>query len=90
LPSLAGIVTTTAALDFETMTVTSFPLQVTVTDGQATATSTVTMTVNNVNEAPIFTSSIYRTNVTDGAVSFDWKLLYHLHRSNVIAQYIYI
>jgi len=66
----AGIITTKANLNYETLGQTNFELTVTVSDAIATVTSTVTLTVLDVNEAPTFTSNTYRTNVQDGAVGY--------------------
>ena len=78
----AGVITTKAVPNFETMGQTNFPLVVTVTDTIVTVTSTVTLTVNNVNEAPVLNSNIYRTTVADGAVGNHGNtLLTLLHRS---------
>jgi len=66
--SSAGVISTKAELDFETMGQTNFPLLVTVTDTIVTVTSTITLTVNNVNEPPVLNSNTYRTNILDGAV----------------------
>jgi len=60
---------------------TNFPLVVTVTDTIVTVTSTVTLTVNNVNEAPVLNSNIYRTTVADGAVGYPGNELLALMHS---------
>jgi len=65
----AGVITTKALLDYETMGVTNFVLDVTVTDTIVTRTSSVTITVMNVNEAPTFNAAVYKTNVPDREVS---------------------
>jgi len=65
----AGVISTKATLNYETLSQTNFVLTVTVSDSIATATSTVTLTVLNINEAPIFNANTYRTNVPDGTVS---------------------
>jgi len=66
----AGVITTRAVIDYETMGQTNFPLKVTVTDTIVTATSTITLTIIDLNEAPALNSNTYRTNVNDGAVKY--------------------
>ncbi|WAR18902.1 PCD16-like protein [Mya arenaria] len=62
-----GVITTKAVVDYEALPQTSFPIQVTVTDGIKTATDTVTINVNDLNEPLVWNSATYRTDVADGA-----------------------
>ncbi|KAK3592243.1 hypothetical protein CHS0354_003759 [Potamilus streckersoni] len=55
----SGIISTSADLDFETMTSKTFTLTVSVTDGKLSASSTLVVQVLDVNERPSFEQSAY-------------------------------
>ena len=64
--SSAGIVTTTQALDYES--VTSYTLIVSVSDGSASMNTTLTITVVDTNDSPQFTNAPYAVNVDENDV----------------------
>ena len=64
--SSAGIVTTTQALDYESIT--SYTLIVSVSDGSASMNTTLTITVVDTNDSPQFTNAPYAANVDENDV----------------------
>lgn len=64
--SSAGIVTTTQALDYESIT--SYTLIVSVSDGSASMNTTLTITVVDTNDSPQFTNAPYTVNVDENDV----------------------
>lgn len=64
--SSAGIVTTTQALDYESIT--SYTLIVSVSDGSASMNTTLTITVVDTNDSPQFTNAPYAVNVDENDV----------------------
>ena len=64
--SSAGIVTTTQALDYESIT--SYTLIVSVSDGSASMDTTLTITVVDTNDSPQFTNAPYAANVDENDV----------------------
>lgn len=64
--SSAGIVTTTQALDYESIT--SYTLIVSVSDGLASMNTTLTITVVDTNDSPQFTNAPYTVNVDENDV----------------------
>ena len=64
--SSAGIVTTTQALDYESIT--SYTLIVSVSDGSASVNTTLTITVEDTNDSPQFTNAPYAVNVDENDV----------------------
>lgn len=64
--SSAGIVTTTQALDYESIT--SYTLIVSVFDGSASMNTTLTITVVDTNDSPQFTNAPYAVNVDENDV----------------------
>ena len=64
--SSAGVVTTTQALDYESIT--SYTLIVSVSDGSASMNTTLTITVVDTNDSPQFTNAPYTVNVDENDV----------------------
>ena len=64
--SSAGIVTTTQALDYESIA--SYTLIVSVSDGSASMNTTLTITVVDTNDSPQFTNAPYAANVDENDV----------------------
>jgi len=65
----AGLITTSAGINYESIPSTSFTFLVTVSDGTATDMQPITIDVINVNEAPAFSQMSYSLSTTEGAVS---------------------
>jgi hypothetical protein len=68
LPFVAGVIETSAAMDYDVMTSSSFTFTVYVTDSKDTATATLTINVININEAPSFGHTSYSVNGDEGTV----------------------
>ena len=65
--SVTGIISTASTIDFESCS--SYSLTISVSDGTATVTTPLTITVNNINDAPVFTSAPYTLTLNEGTLS---------------------
>jgi len=66
----AGLIkTTSSAMDYESLTSTSFNFQVAVSDGASSDLQAIVIDVINVNEAPSFSQTAYTLSASEGAVS---------------------
>ena len=69
-----------ATLDFET--VTQYLIEVAVADPLHTVTATVTVIIDDVNEAPYFTTTYYEDTLDDTHVSINFLVNSHCSRIN--------
>ena len=69
-----GYLTVSSTLDYESLTNTSYILNITATDGKNTATATISLIVTDQNEAPVFQQIQYSVEVNESAVRILLKL----------------
>ena len=65
--SVTGIISTASDIDFESCS--SYSLTISVSDGTATVTTPLTITVNDINDPPVFSSAPYTLTVNEGTAS---------------------
>lgn len=67
---VGGLISTspTVNINYETLAVTSYLINVMVYDGIAYTTSSLTVTIADVNEAPSFSKNLYYANGDEGSV----------------------
>lgn len=62
-----GIITNAAVMDYET--VSSYSLTISVSDGTDTVTSPLTITINNVNDKPVFVNTPYNITINENTAA---------------------
>lgn len=65
--SNTGIISTSQALDFESIN--SYSLTVNVNDGTVTTSTPLTISINNVNDNPVFTAAPYNTSINENTIA---------------------
>lgn len=65
--SNTGILTTTSEINFESCS--SYSLTISVSDGTTTVTTPLTVTVNDINDSPVFSNASYSLTVNEGVTS---------------------
>ncbi|CAC5400779.1 FAT4 [Mytilus coruscus] len=70
-----GFLTVSSTLDYESLTNTSYILNVTATDGKDTATATISLTITDQNEAPVFKQTQYSVEVNESAQNTAFPLV---------------
>ncbi|CAG2217631.1 unnamed protein product [Mytilus edulis] len=70
-----GYLTVSSTLDYESLTNTSYILNITATDGKNTATATISLIVTDQNEAPVFQQIQYSVEVNESAKSTAFPLV---------------
>ena len=65
--SITGIISTASDIDFESCS--SYSLTISVSDGTATVTTPLTITVNDINDLPVFANVPYTQTVNEGTSS---------------------
>lgn len=72
----AGEVTTSGAINYETIGTTTFVFDVTVSDPVVSDTKTMTIEIIDENEAPTFSQSSYSLSTTEGTVWLIFRMFY--------------
>lgn len=65
--SITGIISTASEINFESCS--SYSLTISVSDGTATVTTPLTVTVNDINDPPVFSNVSYSLTVNEGVTS---------------------